>query len=153
MGLDPEGNPTITSKATPGVRLRSFLEQFPERNTITTICNDDLSGALDIISELMVKVLDNPNCLTTDVFIREGTDDVPPYDCQVSDVLLGVETVLPHCITPDENSPNAPCWHIRENPEGCANVGEPFQEVRVERRPGDPNPDTATNILVRCSVY
>lgn len=151
MSTDPDGNPIITGKATPGVRLRSFLEQFPERNTVTTICNDDLSGALDIISRLMIKVLDNPNCLTTDVYIREGTATVPPYDCQVSDVLLGEETALPHCISPDEDSPNAPCWYIHDNPEGCANVGEPYQEVVVAR--GNTDPPAGTDIVVRCSVY
>jgi hypothetical protein len=151
MGTDPEGNPIVTSKATPGVRLRAFLEQFPERNTITTICNDDLSGALDIISEELRALLDNPNCLTSDVFIREETADVRPYDCQVSEVLFGEETALPHCDSPDESATNKPCWHIRVNMDGCAAAGAPFQEVVVEREM-DQQPNSATDIVVQCAV-
>jgi hypothetical protein len=150
MGTDPDGNPIITSKATPGVRLRAFLEQFPERNTITTICNDDLSGALDIISKELAALLDNPYCLTTDVFIREGTAGVPPYDCQVSDVLLGEETALPHCTTPSPDASNKPCWYIKENMEGCNAAGPPYQEVVVERDMAAP---AATDVVVRCSVF
>lgn len=140
----------VKSKATPGVRLRAFLEQFPERNTITTICNDDLSGALDVISKELAKILDNPYCLTTDVYVREATATVPAYDCQVSDLLLGEETALPHCSTPSPDATNKPCWYIRDNPTGCAVVGEPFQEVVVER---DQAANSATDVVVRCSVY
>ncbi len=145
--LDADGMPK--SKATPGVRLRAFIEQFPERNTLTTICNDDLSGALDLISQLMVKILDNPYCLTTDVFIREAAAGVTPYDCQVSDVVLGEETALPHCSTPSPDATNKPCWYIRENMTGCQNVGEPYQEVVVERTQAA---NSATEVVVSCVV-
>lgn len=143
----------IESRATTGVRLRSFLEQFPGRNTIQTICQRDLSGALDLIGDLLAKLLDNPFCLTTDVYIRPEADGVRPYDCQVSDVRdsNGVETALPHCDNTDGNPTNTPCWFIRINEAGCEKAGEPYQELVVERgqttTPGD------TRVVVSCSVY
>lgn len=147
--LDEDGNPVI-SKAAPGVRLRSFLEQFPERNTITTICNEDLSGALDLIGSLLAKVLDNPFCLTTDVFRNggEGADGTLPYDCQVSDVLYGEETPLPHCDSTTDPT-NKPCWFIQENMQGCMLAGEPYQELVVER---DVAPPSDTDVIIHCAV-
>jgi hypothetical protein len=153
--VDENGNelPEIESRATTGVRLRAFLEQFPGRNSIQTICQRDLSGALNLIGDLLAKLLDNPFCLTTDVFIREQTDGVRPYDCQVSDVrdTNGVETALPHCDNTDGSATNTPCWFIRTNEVGCAKAGEPFQELVVER--GDTAPPGDTRVVVSCSVY
>jgi hypothetical protein len=144
---------SIESRATNGVRLRSFLEQFPGRNTIQTICQRDLSGALDLIGDLLAAVIENPFCLTTDVFIRDQAEGVPPYDCQVSDVrdTNGVETALPHCNATDGTASNTPCWFIRVNEAGCAKAGEPYQELVVER--GDTAPPGDTRVVVSCSVY
>jgi hypothetical protein len=148
--LDTDGV-TVKAKATPGVRLRSFLEQFPTRNTVTTICQDNLAGALQIISDLLRDSLeDNPYCLTADVFIyRNAPDRELKYDCQVSDVLYGEETALPHCETPSQDSPNKPCWYIQENSDGC-NSG-PLQEVVVVR-PDNVAVNSDTDVVVRCAV-
>lgn len=148
-----ENGVDIESRATTGVRLRAFLEQFPGRNTIQTICQRDLSGALDLIGKELAKLLDNPFCLTTDVFIRDEADGVRPYDCQVSDVRdsTGVETALPHCDVSDETATNVPCWYIKVNELGCERVGEPFQELVVER--GDTAPTADTKVVISCSVY
>lgn len=153
--LDEDGNETdeIESRATPGVRLRYFLEQFPEtHSTIQTICQRDLRSALDRIAELLQKTLGNRFCLTSDVFIREATADVPPYDCSVSDVdATGRETVLPHCDRTDGDPSRVPCWFIRRNEAECAPAGEPFQELVVER--GDTPASGYTNVIVQCAVH
>lgn len=60
---DPRLDPSCTSaagSAVPGVRLQAFLDGFPGRNTSTTICNDDLSGALTIIADLLAEVIVAP---------------------------------------------------------------------------------------------
>ena len=147
--LDENGNETgeVESQASPAVRLRYFLEQF-EDHTIETICQRDLSGALDRIAKRLAERL-NPFCLTTDVFTREATADVLPYDCQVSDVLGTEETVLPHCDRTDGNPSTLPCWFIRRNEAGCAHAGEPFQELVIER--GDTAPSAGTKVLARCA--
>ena len=138
----------VTSKATPGVRMRAFLEGFPERNTITTICQDNLAGALDVISRELADALeDNPYCLSTDVFLYP--DRERPYDCQVSDVLYDQETALPHCTTSSPDAPNKPCWYIQENSAGCNNG--PLQEVVVVR-PDDVALNSDTDVVVRCAV-
>jgi hypothetical protein len=144
---------TVESKATTGVRLRYFLEQFPGRNTIQTICQRDLSGALDLIGQNLAKVLDNPFCLTTDVFIRDESEGVRPYDCQVSDVRdsTGQETALAHCDVAGPEATNTPCWYIKVNEAGCAKAGEPYQELVVER--GDTAPTADTKVVINCAVY
>ena len=45
--------------ADPGVRLNGFLEQFPERNTVTTICDEDLSDGLAGIAGLLATIISN----------------------------------------------------------------------------------------------
>ncbi|WP_428261916.1 hypothetical protein [Haliangium sp.] len=142
----------IIGNAAPAVRLKYFLEQFPGRNSITTICDEDLTDALDLVGSLLAKVLDNPFCLTVDVDLDEA--DGLQYDCQVSDVLPPVttggppdETPLEHC---NGDQSNLPCWHIEVNEEGCTNVGPPFQELVVER--GDQTVSPATQVVVKCAV-
>jgi hypothetical protein len=143
-----DGSGTVTSKATPGVRLRAFLEAFPDRNTVTTICQDNLAGALQIISDQLKDTLEgNPFCLSTDVFIYPERER--PYDCQVSDVLYGQETALPHCTTSSPDSPNKPCWYIQDNATGC--TSGPLQEVVVVRPEGAVVNDD-TDVVVRCAV-
>jgi hypothetical protein len=144
--LAPDGV-TVESKATPAVRLRAFLEQFPGRNTIQTICQRDLSGALDLIGDLLAAVLKNPFCLTTDVIDVAAFGEERPYDCQVSDVrdTTGEETVLSHC---NDDASNTPCWYLRENQDGCELA--PFQELVVER--GSTSPPSDTNVIVNCAI-
>lgn len=57
--LDPSCmNTAGDGDADPAVRLNGFLDQFPERNTATTICNDDLSAGLEGIAELLATIID-----------------------------------------------------------------------------------------------
>jgi hypothetical protein len=41
-----------TSAGTPAIRMRAFLEQFPDRHVYTSTCEDDWTGALGQISSL-----------------------------------------------------------------------------------------------------
>ncbi len=59
-----EGEPRLDAScssgsgdAAPAVRLTAFLEQFPDRNTVTTICNEDLSDGLTGIANLLSNVI------------------------------------------------------------------------------------------------
>ncbi|MCP4444471.1 MAG: hypothetical protein GY811_03890 [Myxococcales bacterium] len=54
--LDPSCS-SSSGEADPAVRLDAFLKEFPERNTTTTICNEDLSDALTSIAERIASVL------------------------------------------------------------------------------------------------
>ncbi|HEY5924586.1 MAG TPA: hypothetical protein VIV11_23065 [Kofleriaceae bacterium] len=37
----------------PAVRVKDLIDRFPNRNTFTTICLDDISGALTQIAQLL----------------------------------------------------------------------------------------------------
>ncbi|HZJ65698.1 MAG TPA: hypothetical protein VFD36_19445, partial [Kofleriaceae bacterium] len=97
----------------PPIRIKFFLDQFPNRSTFTTICQPDLSGGLQQIAQLLKTALGNP-CI-------EGKLKMP-VDCSVSDVTNylkpnQMEKVLPQC---DANASNKPCWRIATDTNLCA---------------------------------
>lgn len=57
--LDASCSAGLGGGAAPAIRLTAFLEQFPDRNTATTICNDDLSDGLAGIANLVSSVIGN----------------------------------------------------------------------------------------------
>jgi hypothetical protein len=100
--------------ADPPIRMKFFLDQFPNRNTFATICQQDLSGGLQQIAELLKLSLGNP-C------IESKLASPPNYDCSVSSVTnpgtdSQAEKVLPRC---NATSSNAPCWHIQADAMQC----------------------------------
>jgi hypothetical protein len=125
--------------ADPPVRLSFFLSQFPNRNTQTTICQQDLSGGLQLIGELLKAAIGNP-CITGNLAV--------PFDCTVSYVNnFGdpnqTETVLPQC----NGSPgtNQPCWEIIVDQAQCPGGNNQILKVN------DPAaPPTDTHIIANC---
>ena len=109
-----------TEYGDPAVRIKELLDSFPNRSTFSTICQQDLSGGLQLIAQLLKLVIGSP-CI-------DGTlADVDPntagnqYDCSVSDVTNygkadQQETVLPQCDHPDMTATNKPCWAIEMDP-------------------------------------
>jgi hypothetical protein len=133
-----------TEVADPAVRIKELLDSFPNRSTFSTICQQDLSGGLQLIAQLLKLVIGSP-CI-------DGTlADVDPntagnqYDCSVSDVTnFGksnqAEVVLPQCDntgTP-ASSTNKPCWAIEMDPMCNTNS---HLTLKVERAQM-PAPDT-----------
>jgi hypothetical protein len=129
----------------PAVRIKELLDNFPNRSTFSTICQQDLSGGLQLIAQLLKLVIGSP-CI-------DGTlADVDPntagnqYDCSVSDVTnYGKsdqnETVLPQCDKsgPDApNSTNKPCWAIEMDPM-CSSMSHLTLKVERSQMPA---PDT-----------
>jgi hypothetical protein len=95
--------------ADPPIRLKAFLDQFPNRNTFASICQPDLTGALIQIGDLLKTVIGDP-CI-------EGKLVGPPYECSVSSVTdLGkptqTETIMPKCNPEDGSGTAQPCWHV-----------------------------------------
>lgn len=157
VGIDSENNipklaPSCTSasgEAAPAVRLQTFLDGFPQRNTVTTICNDNLTDALVQIAELLKKVVGNP-CLEGDIDTDPEAAGVQ-YDCQVMDVRYPgtddeTQSVIPNCTT---SGGAQPCWRIEPNPSQCA--GTPSEMELLIDRPGD-NVPTGTHVQARCVV-
>ena len=135
-GADGVLNTNDDEVADPPIRLSFFLSQFPNRSTQVTICQEDLSGGLQLIGELLKAAIGNP-CITGNLAV--------PFDCTVSYVNnFGQEnqqeTVLPQCGTGPE-----PCWEIIVDAAQCPGGNNQILKVN------DPNaPPTGTHIIANC---
>lgn len=151
---NPQLQPSCSSasgEAAPGVRLKYFLDGFSQRNTSTTICNDNLADALVLVAELLSKVISNP-CLAGNLDTDPDQEGVQE-ECQVSDVRfpstdLQQETIIPKCSSPTPGAGELPCWHLVENAD-CTET-ETGLSLAVER--GEANVPSGTHVQARCVV-
>lgn len=157
---NPELEPSCVSasgEADSAVRIAHFVDQFPQRGTVQTICNDDLSDALNVIAQLLAKVIGNP-CI--DGEIRTDTSQglyiggLPNFECQVSDVRFPntdrqEETPLAHCDNIPPTAADATCWYLAANAGSCPDSPH-NAEMIVER--GSGSVPTGTHTQVRCVV-
>ena len=116
--LTPQCSSPTAGQAAPAVRLRHFATQFPNRNTTETICQDDLTGALQQIATLLVDVVNNP-CVQGNIDTDPVTEGVQ-HECIVYDVLNAgfdneTATVLPECSSDTPSSSEMPCWYFATN--------------------------------------
>ena len=143
-----------TEVADPPVRIKQLLDSFPNRSTFSTICQQDLSGGLTLVAQLLKSVLGSP-CI-------DGTLSTP-YDCSVSDVTNygkanQMETVLPACSACTDlsqpcanaaSSTNKPCWAIETDAMNC--TAKQHLTLKIERSQA-PAPDTHTvSYCVTCA--
>jgi hypothetical protein len=141
------------SSARPGIRLTSFLEAFPQRNTFTTICNENLSDALTVIATLLAQVLGNP-CLEGQIKDISDAAGIQP-DCQVSDVRFPgqtgqQETPLPECNNADgDAATNQPCWLIFEDRTACDKTPT---GLTIAVYPSNRSVPVGTHTVVRCQA-
>jgi hypothetical protein len=109
--------------ADPPIRLKFFLDQFPNRSTFAPICQRDLSGGLQQIGDLLRTVIGNP-CIEGNLADADPKTPEPDYDCSVSAVTnFGLmnqsEEILARC-SPDSDSPsNPPCWRLAVDNAKC----------------------------------
>lgn len=134
---------SASGDADPGIRLQSFLESFPNRNTSTTICNDDLSDALTVIADLLAKVIGNP-CIEGDLVLTDGQPE-----CTVADVRFlnqdgQEEKILPKC---DAGATNIPCYRFEVDAVQCA-ATETQLTLVIER--GNSEVPSQTTVVARC---
>ena len=132
--------------ADPSVRLKQFLDSFPNRSTFATICQQDLSGALIQIANLLATVIGSP-CIQGKLADVDPNTPGPQYDCQVSDVTnFGKanqsETILPECNNASNPaaSSNIPCWAIEVDTVNC--LEGDHLTLKIERGGTTPPPDT-----------
>jgi hypothetical protein len=131
--------------ADPPIRLKFFLDQFPNRSTFATICDRNLSKALNQIGDLLKTVLGDP-CI-------EGTLVGPPYECSVSSVTdpgkaTEVETIMPKCNPEDGTGATMPCWHLVAEPASCPNADHLTLKIEQEDMLRANNMDT--HVLANC---
>jgi hypothetical protein len=152
--LDAMGNcpdPTNNlSTADPAFRLRAFFESFVDRNTFTTICDNDYTDALVQIAELLRTVIGYP-CIEADLSDSDGDpSNGVQYECQFSYVTNPGEAdeseqALPEC---DASLSNKPCWRLIEDLVNCTTSSHHLS-VAVER---DTEPAPNTYIKGGCVV-
>jgi hypothetical protein len=142
------GQPEV---ADPSVRLLEFLNQFPNRNTYSTICQQDLSGGLTQIAQLLRTVIGSP-CIEGNLADVDPQTPGEQYDCSVSDVrnfgkANQTETVLPQCNNADTpaSSTNKPCWSIVTDLMNCMTA--PNLTLKIERNEA---PAQDTHVISYC---
>lgn len=121
----PAVGPACTSAsgvAFPGFRLKAFLDQFPDRNSITTICNDNLASALEEVASVIVLAVGSP-CISRPLADRNASLPGIQPECSVADVQnpddeppMRMETIIPAC---DSNGGATPCWRFIQDAEQC----------------------------------
>jgi hypothetical protein len=125
--------------ADPPVRLKQFLDAFPDASTTSTICQQDLSSGLDQIGQLVGRGIGSP-CIAVPLADVDPNTPGPQFDCEVEDVVGTTVTPIPAC-------GSAPCWHFQTDAQTCT-VGAHLKLV-VDRTVG---PDPATVTRMRCRV-
>jgi hypothetical protein len=132
--------------ADPPIRLKFFLDQFPNRSTSATICQQDLSGGLTQIGDLLKTVIGDP-CI-------EGKLVGPPYECSVSSVTdpgkaTQIETIMPKCNPEDGSGTSMPCWHVVQTDAAtCPNADH--LTLRIEHEDTLRAQNTNTHVLANC---
>ena len=109
--------------ADPPIRMQFFLDQFPNRSTFASICQQDLSGGLTQIGDLLKTVIGDP-CIEGKLADVDAKTPGPQYDCSVSVVTnQGMtnqgEKILPAC--PAAGAGADPCWHLLTDTANCPN--------------------------------
>jgi hypothetical protein len=132
------GTPVQTAR--PAVRLEAFIRSF-RKHTVATICNEDLSSALDQVGELVAQVF--PRCFASPL--------ADPPVCSVLEVVdpdgpARVGTPLPAC---DADHSVKPCWHLEEDAVACAGT-ETKLTMRVDR--GGASPPANSRVIAECAT-
>ena len=140
---------TNVEVADPPVRIKFFLDQFPNRSTFTTICQRDLSDGLQLIAKLLKSVIGDP-CIEGKLADVDPDTAGDQFDCSVSDVTNAhkatqSEKILPACEGSDPNYTNKPCWRIATDLANCP--GSDHYVLKIERAEAPP---PETTIFANC---
>jgi hypothetical protein len=132
--------------ADPPTRIKFLLDQFPNRSTFTTICQQNLSDGLVLIAQLLKSVIGDP-CIEGKLSDVDPNTAGPQYDCSVSDVSnqgkpTQTETVIPQC---DANATIKPCWRINVDLANCP-ASDHFT-LKIERAE---TPPPETHVIAYC---
>jgi len=133
--------------ADPAIRINSFLEAFPNRNTSTTICNDDLSDALTVIADLLAKVIGNP-CMEGDLKLTDGAPVCTVADVRNLNQDGQEETIIGLC---NAGMDNLPCYHFVQDTAACDIDTYPTQLTLVIER-GNSDVPANTTVVARCEA-
>jgi hypothetical protein len=137
--------------ADPPIRIKAFLDQFPNRSTFTSICQKDLSGGLQQIGDLLKTVIGDP-CIEGKLK-NFATSGPPVYDCSVSSVAnpgtdKAMETIMAECPATGP-LPSTPCWHIITDEMKCPKTPDHLV-LKIENDDQLKTPGTDVHVLANC---
>ncbi len=131
--------------ADPAVRLRSFLGAFPERSAAPTICQEDLSGGLREIGNVVLRAMGHP-CIEAPLADADPAEAGLQVDCVVEELVGPTTRELESC----ETSQGArPCFQLESDVMTCGDSPPPHLKLVVQRTELPP-PETVTRM--RCRV-
>jgi hypothetical protein len=113
-----------TQVGDPPVRINEFLDALDDRATFAPICQEDLSGGLQQIADLVNTALAGDPCIATGLADVDAALPGAQYDCTVAAVdhpgEAGETTApLPRCSPEDATATNQPCWHLSTDAARC----------------------------------
>jgi hypothetical protein len=125
--------------ADPAVRMKQFIDLFPNASTFSTICQPDLSDALFLSAQLVNLAIGSP-CITVPLTDADPNTPGDQPDCIVEDVVGTSATPIPAC-------GSATCWRLVTDAQSCPLADH--QRLQIDRA-GVPDPATVTK--ARCLV-
>ena len=137
-----------TEVADPSVRQTQWITAFPNRETFTTICQNDLSDGLTLIAQLLKSVIGSP-CIDGRL--------AQPLDCSVSYVTDPGkpdqhEQILPECDNQaaPKSSSNQPCWAIVNDPMNCTQGTHDSLVIADPQQPAGNTHEVANCVTTTC---
>lgn len=121
--------PTGSDVADPAVRISEFLEAFPGRNALTSICSDDLSNPLQMIGQSAARMMGG-TCLDSSKLADASPEAGVQPSCEVADIrdsAPDAATVLPLC-----SSGAGDCYEILVDENVCPATSDHLR-VRIQR--------------------
>jgi hypothetical protein len=134
--------PRGPAMADPGVRLATFLDAFPGRAQLTSICSPDLATPLQMIGDSAKKLVGDP-CIDTANLLDTSSEPGTQPACEVVDIRDSqpeAPTPLPRC-----NFDSSDCFELVADPTACPATDD---HLRVHLRRTAVADDTWTS--VRC---
>jgi hypothetical protein len=106
--------------ADPAVRIQQFLAGFPDRSSLTTVCQQDQSSSLQQIADLITTNLGSA-CFANPLADIDPATPGPQYSCTVADVTAEgtpseQRTPVAAC---DASTSNRPCWRVVTDTANC----------------------------------
>ncbi|HEY0706055.1 MAG TPA: hypothetical protein VGG33_04625, partial [Polyangia bacterium] len=134
--------------AAPGLRVKKFVESFPNNN-VFSICQDDFNEVMRRIGEKIRITLGVPCVDAPLVDVNKQTTKIDP-DCSVTEERPrsggGFDAVqLGQCDVPGTPA-SGPCWRVL-NDEAC--VASRGSKIEIDRR-GSGEPSEGTKQTIRC---
>jgi len=139
---------TGQERADPAVRLAAFLDGFPGRTQLTSICNSDLSSSLDAIGGTAKQLIGDP-CIDTSLLADSSAEPGIQPACEVTDVRDAAPdqpASLPAC---PSGTAAADCYRFVSDATACP-AGDDHLRVQLQRLRAA-TPDVWTH--VRCQRH